>query len=99
VLDLLTCSSELPASFENNGVVIENTDRVIQTVTKTATDFTCSVIGYVGHSYQLQTSTSLSGTWTPIGAPVTGTGASIQFTHTGGGTANHRFYRVAMTPL
>jgi hypothetical protein len=30
---------------------------------------------------------------------VTGTGASIQFTHAGGGTANHRFYRVAVTPL
>ena len=98
VLDLLTSPSALPANFENNGIVIENTQRTITAAARTGNDFTCSCIGYTGHSYQLQYSETLGGTWTNIGAPVNGTGTAIQWTVTNGGTGDRRFFRVQVTP-
>ncbi|MCB1227794.1 MAG: hypothetical protein KDK99_18395, partial [Verrucomicrobiales bacterium] len=65
---------------------------------KVGNDFTCSVMGYSGHSYQLQTNDSLTGTWTNLGAPVAGTGITIDWTVTNGGIGDRRFYRVVVTP-
>ena len=98
VLDLLSSPSSLPANFTNNGIVIENTQRSITAAAKTGNDFTCSVAGFAGHSYQLQSSETLTGSWTNIGAPVNGTGTAIQWNVTNGGTGDRKFYRVLVTP-
>ena len=98
VLDLLTSPSALPANFENHGIVIENTRRTITAAAKDGNDFTCFCMGYAGHSYQLQTSESLTGAWTNVGAPVAGAGTTIEWSVTGGGTGERRFFRVAVTP-
>jgi autotransporter-associated beta strand protein len=98
VLDLLTSASSLPANFENNGIVIENTQRTITSAVKTGNDFTCSCIGYAGHTYQLQYSETLTGPWINSGAPVNGTGTTIQWNVTNGGTGDRKFYRVLVTP-
>ena len=98
VLDLLTSASSLPANFENNGIVIENTQRTITSAMKTGNDFTCSCIGYTGHTYQLQYSETLTGPWINSGAPVNGTGTAIQWNVTNGGTGERRFFRIQVTP-
>ncbi len=98
VLDLLTSASSLPAGFVNNGIVIENTQRTITSAAKTGNDFACSVMGYSGHSYQLQTSTTLVGGWTNVGTAVNGTGTPINWNVTNGGVGTAKFYRVVVTP-
>jgi hypothetical protein len=56
-----------------------------------------AIQGYTGHSYQLQYRDSLSnGTWQNVGVSVAGANAPIVLTHTGGATAQQRFYRVAV---
>jgi len=46
-----------------------------------------------GMSYQLLTSSSPSGPWTPSGSPITGTGSPHSFTHSGGTSA---FFKVSV---
>ncbi len=98
ILDLLTSRSSLPASFTNNGIVIDNNQRVINSFAKTGNNFICAAIGYTGHTYQLQSSTTLAGTWANIDSAVAGTGATIQWTVTNGGMGAARFYRVVVAP-
>ena len=98
VLDLLTSASSLPAGFVNSGVVIENTDRRVISSSKAGANFSVSVIGHTGHSYQLQRSDTLTEPWTNIGSAVAGTGSTIIFTDTGGASGDAGFYRVLITP-
>jgi autotransporter-associated beta strand protein len=97
VLDLLTSEGALPANFTNQGTVILNTARRILTFFKTGSTFTCTVQGYTGHSYQLQRSDTLSGTWTSLGVAQAGTGGILTFTHPAA-APGRGFYRVQVTP-
>jgi autotransporter-associated beta strand protein len=97
LLDLLTSDSTLPAAFENNGTVILNSSRRILSASRSGTDFTCTIHGYVGHSYQLQHAAALSGPWTNAGTSRQGGGAVLTFTHTGPAAAKG-FYRVLVSP-
>ena len=98
ILDLLTSPSPLPANFVNNGVVIENIRRTITSTAITGNDFICTCSGYTGHSYQLQSSETLTDGWTNVGGPVNGTGIAIEWTVTNGGTGARRFFRVLVSP-
>lgn len=98
VLDLLTSASALPPNFVNNGVVIENSQRVITSAVKNGAEFACSCMGYAGHSYQLQFSDTLNGDWFNIGAPVVGQGQLINWSVVNGGSGDRRFFRVLVTP-
>ena len=98
ILDLLTSASDLPANFVNNGIVIENTDRRILTSEKSGANFSVTITGYAGYSYQLQRSDTLTGAWTNIGPAVVGNGSTLILTDVGGATGSARFYRVAVTP-
>ncbi len=98
ILDLLTSASDLPANFANTGIVIENSERRILTAEKLGTTFTATVKGYAGHTYQLQRTDTLGGTWTNIGPSLAGTGATLTLTDTGGASGTARFYRVFVQP-
>jgi autotransporter-associated beta strand protein len=98
VLDLLTSASTLPPNFVNTGIVIENTERRILTSAKAGPNFSVTIAGYPGHTYQLQRTTTLGGTWTNIGAAVSGTGSTLTLTDTGGATGGAGFYRVFVFP-
>jgi autotransporter-associated beta strand protein len=98
ILDLLTSASELPPNLVNHGTVILNTDRRILTAVKSGANFTVTVQGYAGHTYQLQRADTLAGPWINVGAAQNGAGASLNLTDNGGATGSARFYRVSVTP-
>ena len=78
--------------------MILNTERRILTAAKAAANFTLTASGYVGHTYQLQRTDTLSGVWTNIGAQQNGAGATLTFTDLGGATGAARFYRLVVGP-
>lgn len=98
ILDLLTSAATLPANFENNGTVILNSERRILTAVKSGANFTVTVKGYSGHTYQLQRANTLTGSWTSTGTSQSGTGSTLTLTDVGGATGPSRFYRVVVTP-
>ncbi len=98
ILDLLTSASDLPANFVNTGIVIENSERRILTAEKLGANFTVTVKGYGGHTYQLQRADTLGGTWSDVGFAQNGTGTMLTLTDTGGATGAARFYRVSVSP-
>lgn len=98
ILDLLTSASALPANFVNTGIVIENTERRILTSVKSGANFSVTVTGHPGHSYQLQRADTLGGAWTNIGPALSGAGTALTLTDSGGATGTARFYRVFVTP-
>ena len=98
ILDLLTSASYLPANFVNSGIVIENSERRILTSAKVGTNFSVTIIGHTGHTYQLQRADTLGGSWINIGLPQPGAGTTLTLTDTGGATGPARFYRVLVSP-
>lgn len=95
VLDVLTAGGTLPPNLENHGVIIDSGGLKVLTAAIAGANFELTIMTYTGHSYQLQASDSLtSGSWTNIGAPVSGTGNQATFQHTGGASGPRRFYRV-----
>ncbi len=98
ILDLLTSASDLPTNFVNTGIVIENRERRILTAEKLGANFTVTVTGHAGHTYQLQRTDTLGGPWANIGPAFAGTGTTLTLTDPTGATGPQRFYRVAVTP-
>ncbi|MEO5715603.1 MAG: alpha-amylase family glycosyl hydrolase [Luteolibacter sp.] len=62
-------------------------------------DVIVTVATVPGKSYQLETSTTLAPlSWSNLNSPVTATGPSTVFTHTGGAGDGKRFYRARVVP-
>ena len=62
-------------------------------------DVNITVATVSGKTYQLETSTTLAPlSWTSVGAPITATGPSTVFPHTGGAVDPKRFYRARVVP-
>lgn len=62
-------------------------------------DVTITVATVAGKNYQLETSVLLTApSWSPLGDPVSATGPSTTFTHTGGAGDPKRFYRIRVVP-
>lgn len=98
-LDVMTWQGTLPAGIVNNGVVLDRSAVVIKQFTMQGLDVNVRIFGYWGHTYQLQTRDSLdSGSWTNVGAPVTGSDSDIDFMQVGGAESAKRFYRVVVGP-
>jgi hypothetical protein len=53
-----------------------------------------SAASALGHTYRLQTTTSLGGTWTDLGDPVLGTGSVLVFAAPYTAAEPSRFYRI-----
>jgi hypothetical protein len=99
VLDLMTWSGTLPPGFINHGVVLDRTVVKVQSCAIKGLDFSLSIMGYAGHSYQLQYSNSLRpAAWTSIGTAQAGSGAPLELTQANSMAASQRFYRVVVDP-
>ncbi|MES2661034.1 MAG: MBG domain-containing protein [Verrucomicrobiota bacterium] len=100
-IDIINWNGILPPTLVNTGTII---DRSAVRVLSTGSDeihFTFTVPGFDGHLYQLESSTALGNTWTPVGDPVPGSGSlavppSLEFSPLIEGSA--KFYRVVVTP-
>ena len=98
ILDLLTSSSDLPANFENNGIVIDSTAMHVLQATKVGSSVTLTVHTYAGHNYQLQLAASMTGPWSDVaGQAFAGNGNLRNFTDSAA-NSSQRFYRVAVSP-
>jgi alpha-L-rhamnosidase len=99
VLDIMTWSGTLPPSFVNDGVVLDRSAIKIELCSIKVRDFSVTIMGYTGHSYQLQYSNDLpAASWTNLGAAQIGNQTPLVFTHTNGVAAYNGFYRVAVDP-
>jgi len=62
-------------------------------------DVNVTIATVTGKTYQLETSTTLAPlSWSPVGTPVTASGPSTLFTHSGGSGQPKRFYRARVVP-
>jgi alpha-L-rhamnosidase len=97
VLDIMTWNGSLPSSFVNNGLVLDRSAVKIEFSAVQGPAFTVTIMGYQGHTYQLQYSTSLSpASWTNLGPPQPGNQAPLVLTNSIAG--GEGFYRVAVDP-
>ena len=97
-LDIITGSFSAPGGFTNNGVVLDSSLVAVTSTSLTGTTFTLTINSYTGHTYQLQSSGSLTGTFTNLGAPQSGTtGTVLTFTDPGA-SSTQNFYRIAVDP-
>jgi hypothetical protein len=100
VLDIMNWDGVLPPGFANQGVLLDRSAIKVESCAVEGRDFHMTVMGYAGHSYQLQYSDSLRpAAWANLGPPQAGTETFLVFTHTNGIAASQRFYRVAANPL
>jgi hypothetical protein len=98
-LDIMTWSGTLPAGFVNHGTVLTRSLLKVDNCQVTSADFTLSMHGYSGHTYQLQYRDDLgTGSWQNISSPVNGADAVFTLTHSGGAAAGKGFYRVSVSP-
>jgi hypothetical protein len=97
VLDLMTGAQALPAGFINNGTVLDSSLVRVNAISKSGANISVSIVGYAGHSYQLEKADSPAGSWTPVGAVQPGAGSVLTFTDSGA-TGGQKFYRVAVAP-
>lgn len=96
-LDVMTWNGTLPGGFVNLGTVLDRNSIMITSYGLSGANFTATIQGYIGHTYQLQYRDDLTnGSWQNVGSPVSGTGAPINFTHPNGATAPQRLYRIAV---
>jgi hypothetical protein len=100
VLDIMTWNGLLPAGFANHGVLLDRSAIKVESCAVEGRDFHVTIMGYAGHSYQLQYSDGLRpASWANLAMPQPGTQALLVLTHTNGIAAGPRFYRVAVDPL
>lgn len=107
LLDLINSTSAVPANLVGTGVVLDSSDVVVQSYSRTATTFSVTIKAYSGHSYQLQRNSNLlSGSWQNVGSTQMGTGnpvatppvdGTITLTDTNA-TTKKLFYRVQVSP-
>ena len=70
VLDIMTWSGTLPPGFANTGLVLDRSAIKVESCAVTGVDFNVTIMGYAGHSYQLQyqmaSSRQRGPTWGPL---------------------------------
>ena len=97
VLDIMTWNGSLPPDFINNGVVLDRSAVKIESSAIRGSAFNVAIMGYQGHTYQLQYSSNLNpASWTNMGMPQLGKQTPLVFTNNVAG--GQGFYRVAVDP-
>jgi hypothetical protein len=97
VLDIISWTGALPTNLVNNGSVLNRNSVHVDSWGVVGHDFHLTIMGYTGHSYQLQYASDLHGSsWTNLGAPQAGNQAPLVFVHPNGVTATQGFYRMAV---
>jgi autotransporter-associated beta strand protein len=98
VLDLITSGSGVPPGLINHGtVLLPSNVQQVSSVTISGFSATFQIQSYVGHSFQLQSATDLSGVWQNVGAAQSGTGAILSFTDSAF-SGPQKFYRIVVSP-
>jgi autotransporter-associated beta strand protein len=107
LLDLINSASSVPASLVGTGVVLDSSDVVVQSYSRTPTTFAVTIKAYSGHFYQLQRNINLvSGAWQNVGSAQAGTGNPVATPPVDGtitlsdsdATTKKLFYRVEVSP-
>jgi len=99
VLDLINGPSTLPPNFVNHGTVLDSSTVQVLQATLSGSSFSLTIQGYAQHTYQLQSTSSISpSNWQNVGVEQTGNNATLTFTDSGGATGSNGFYRVIVTP-
>ena len=97
VLDVITGAFNPPASFVNNGVLLDSSSVRVDSLIKSGTTVQLGIRSSVGHAYRLERSpTMAAGTWSPVGTDQEGDGNILTFTDAGGATNTSGFYRIAV---
>ena len=98
-LDIITGNISAPAGFYNNGAVIDSGAVKAKSVSLQGNNFTVTIDGYTGHTYQLQRSNSLvNANYGNLGSAKTGiTGQVLSFAD-GASSGPQKFYRVQVDP-
>jgi formylmethanofuran dehydrogenase subunit C len=97
ILDIMTGWPDLPPRFVNNGTVLTSSVVKVKGVTFTGTGgMTIVIQTYTGHTYQLQSESSLKSTWANVtGNVTTQTDGNGVMTFTlSNVTGNSLFYRI-----
>lgn len=85
--------------FVNNGVLLDRSAIKIESCAVEGGEFNVTIMGYAGHSYQLQRSNDLRpAAWANVGTAQAGNGAPLVLTHANGVAAGQGFYRVVVDP-
>jgi autotransporter-associated beta strand protein len=98
ILDIMTWNGTLPAGFVNNGIVLDRSKVKVDSFNLSGNDFTLTFHGYLGHRYQLQRNSDLSGAWEDLGTPQTGNNAPIHLTDSTSAIGDRCFYRILVHP-
>jgi hypothetical protein len=94
-LDVMSWNGSLPSGLVNQGTILDGSLIAISDFELNGADFSATIQGYDGHTYQLQYHDDLASEgWLDVGTAIPGTGNPINFTHSGGATEDQRFYRV-----
>jgi autotransporter-associated beta strand protein len=97
VLDLLRGAQQLPADFQNNGIVIDSSSLSQVKADLEGTTVTLKLQTYSGHRYQLQRADSLTNPgWTNVGQSQAGDGTVRTFIDPAA-NGRQRFYRVQIS--
>jgi autotransporter-associated beta strand protein len=99
-LDTSTWLGTLPPDFTNNGTLLAREDiRTSDFTSDSNGQYSLKIQGRLGHSYQLQTSTTLQvNDWVKVGRPVEGTENTITFNYTLAVPVQKIFFRVLVQP-
>ena len=97
VLDVITGAFNPPASFVNNGVLLDSSFVRVESLVKSGTTVQLGIRSSAGHAYRLERSpTMASGSWSPVGTDQEGDGNILTFTDAGGATSSSGFYRIVV---
>ncbi len=98
LLDRITGGQVTAAAFTNNGLVLDETEVTVKSVSTSGNLVVIEVPSHTGHIYQLQTSPSMTtGSWVNEGSAQPGTSGSI-LTFSAARNATRGFYRIRVSP-
>jgi rhamnogalacturonan endolyase len=98
-IDLITSPNGLPPGLINNGVIINSSSVVIQSIDLTDGEVVIAIQTVANHGYQLQRSPSLGApVWTDIGSQEPGNGSVVTLVDSPAAQSGQFFYRVLVAP-
>ncbi len=100
LLDLIMADQTFLGTITGTGTILTLGDmRVAPLIAVTANGVEVDTQTFVGHTFQLQKSTTLQGgSWTNVGTPQPGTGGRVVFIDPAGAALDKQFYRVIIVP-
>jgi autotransporter-associated beta strand protein len=100
LLDLIMADQTFVGTIIDTGTVLDlSAMKAAPSISITASGVEVDTQTFLGHTFQLQKSTTLQGgSWTNVGAPQPGTGGRVVFIDPAGAALDKQFYRVIIVP-